>query len=83
MEAILWVVVRNQVQKYSARFEHGEGRSGVVEDGGDTPVGVDGEEGRGLLLVGAEVDVGGSVWDAEFFEEDGDFLAVAGGLVRG
>jgi hypothetical protein len=36
----------------------------VVDDGGDTAVRIDGEEGRGFLHGGGEIDWGGGVGDA-------------------
>ena len=67
-----------EVQEYGAGLEHGEGVARVVDYGGDAAVGVYFQEGRFLLVVGAEVDGGGFVGEGEFFEEDGDFLAIGG-----
>lgn len=84
-ELVVLVEMVREVQQLRGGLEHGEGRAArVVDDNGDTPVGVKPEEPLLLLLVRADVDDGGgerrAVPGFELLKENLRCLAVGGAL---
>jgi len=75
-ELILLIVRLQQVQHLGRRLHDGEGPVGlgVVDDDGDSAIGVQAQEPVFLLLVGHDVDQGGGPFGAvgvfELFEHD-------------
>lgn len=63
VELAVGVVVLREVEQDRGGLEDGEVPAGVVDERGDAPVWVDGEEPRLLLLVSREVDLLGAITD--------------------
>ena len=78
-EAEVFVVLFGEVEQDGAGLEDGEVVAVVVDDGGDAAIRIDFEERFRLLFVFGEVNGGRGVGDAEFFEEDANFLTVGRG----
>lgn len=79
---MLPIILLSQIYQYTSALEQ-TNRLPVFEgvrEGGDAAVRIDFEEPVFFLLVGGDVDVLGFVGEAEFFEGDGDFDAVGGGV---
>lgn len=82
-EAVLCVIAAGEIPEDGVALEHCQSAVIVVDDGGDTAIGVHGDEPGLLLDIQADVDVLGSVLQAigvlELLEQDGRLEAVGGG----